>query len=106
MMTDKEQLKEEQSEDASAGFSFGDDNFEKATQLLKEAADRALSVLGSKPYGLWHYINYALSAATAITRKEDIQRALSELESCKGNMSADDYYFIKDKLDQSNDLIK
>ena len=55
-MADKEQLKDEQTENVTGGLSFGEDpNFERVTELLKEAGDRAWAALGYKNI-LWKHI--------------------------------------------------
>ena len=107
-MADKEQLKDEQTENViGGGSSFIDDlvNFQKGTELLKEAGDRAWAVLGDRNK-LWKQINFAEKATSYITRKKEIKKALVELLTQKNFMNDEDYYFIKKKLDKSYELTK
>lgn len=108
IMADKEQLKDEQTENVTGGgSSFIDDlaNFQKGTELLKEAGDRAWAVLGDRNK-LWKQINFAEKATSYITRKKEIKKALVELLTQKNFMNDEDYFFIKKKLDKSYELTK
>lgn len=106
-MTDTKQLTDEELKQVSGGIKIGgDDHFEEVTQLLKDAGDRAWAKLGGSTDGLWYYINQAEKTTSSVTRKQNIQLALNSLEYSKNSLAAEDYNFIKEKLDESNELTK
>lgn len=105
-MTEKK-LIDEQLKEVSAGAKIGIDRDSLiATQLLRDAGDKAWALLGNEVGGLWYYINRAEKATLTIIRKVNIEKALNSLESFKDSLSENDYLYIKMRLTESDKLTK